>query len=80
MTEGEVCPNEVESDRNRVPKAVRRSKDRFSGRECDKWLQNGACSATIGDEFGSYLGNVGQASIPKRTLQVVEPHVTLRKQ
>ena len=26
MMEGEVCPNEVESDRNRVPNAVRRSK------------------------------------------------------
>ena len=60
MTEGEVCPNEVGSDRNRVPKAVRRSKALPSGWECSSWFHAGACSATIGAEFGTYLGNVGQ--------------------
>lgn len=63
MTEGEVCPNEVESDRNRAPKAVQWSKVRSSGRELCSRFQNGARSATIGSEFGSYLGNVGPYSI-----------------
>jgi hypothetical protein len=34
MAEGEVRPNEVESDRNKVPNAVRWSKVLSSGREC----------------------------------------------
>lgn len=62
MKEGEVCPNEVKSDRNRVPNAARWSKARSSGPECRLLFQNGACSATIGSECGSHLGNAGQHS------------------
>ena len=69
MAEGEVRPNEVESDRNRVPNAVRWSKAWSCGRECSSRFHAGACSATIGAEFGSYLGNVGSN---RRVVQTFE--------
>ena len=59
MTKGDVCPNELESGRNNVPKADRRSKVRSIGQECGSWFQAGARSAIIVAEFGSHLGNIG---------------------
>ena len=59
MTKGEVCPNEGKIGRNRLVKATRRPETRLIERKTGSWFQNGACSATIGAEFGSYLGNVG---------------------
>ena len=65
MKEGEVCPNEVQSDRNRVPKAVRWSKVRSSRWERPSWFPNGARLATVRAEFESHLGNV--------SLKLLEP-------
>lgn len=70
MTKGEVCPNEVKIGRNRVVKATRRPETRLIERKTGSWFQNGACSATIGAEFGSYLGNVGSEAICSAQLDI----------
>lgn len=78
MKEGEVCPNEVKSDRNRLPNAARWSKARSSGPECRSLFQNEACSANIVAEFGAHLGNVGlvliHGSRTDSTRSVADPY------
>jgi hypothetical protein len=62
MTVGEVCLNGAKIGGNQVAMASRRPEPRFFERKNSSWFQNEARSATIGAEFGSYLGNVGYKS------------------
>jgi hypothetical protein len=59
MTEGEVCLDGAEIVRDQVATASRRSVPRSIQRKSRLRFQNRTCSATIGTEFGSHLGNVG---------------------
>jgi len=59
MTEGEVCPDGAKIVLNQMATASLRSVLRFIQRNTRLWFPCGTCSATIGTEFGSHLGNVG---------------------
>jgi signal transduction histidine kinase len=43
------------------------ARPRFIERKSSSWFQNGACSASIGTEFGNHLGNVGLLDIVQET-------------
>ena len=58
-TKGEVCPNEMQSDRKRVRSAVRWSKVRSIVQKCTSRFHVGAYSATVGVASGRYLSNAG---------------------
>ncbi len=53
-----MCLDGGKIGRNRAAKATQQSEPRPIERESGSWFQYGACSATIGTEFGSHLGNV----------------------
>ena len=55
-----MCPERRKSGRNGLPRMVRRLRARFARRKCNSRFQEGAHSAAIRAEFGSYLGNVGK--------------------
>jgi hypothetical protein len=59
VTEGEVCPDEVEMAKIRLPRLVRQPKGHPIGPRCGLWLPDAARLHIVRTEFGSHLGNVG---------------------
>jgi len=59
MLEGEVCLEEAESGQIGQTSMVRQPKDHLAEPKCGPGFRSGAGSATIRDEFGSHMGNVG---------------------
>ena len=59
MTMGEVCPDEVKSDRIALAKAFGQPKTRPIGPRRGSWFPNAATSPIINIGFGDHLGNVG---------------------
>lgn len=59
MTEGEVCPDETKSARNRPLHAVSPPYPVPLGQKGGSWFPETACSAIIEADFGSHMGNVG---------------------
>ena len=59
MTEGDVCPDDADSAPIGTPRVAGLPKRQHIRSRCGAGFQDEVCSATIGADGGSYLGNVG---------------------